>query len=139
MGEVDGHPVKMIGKIRAARAALFPAGTEHEVIDDELATAFEQFGERLFAARAVEYVVLVNLDPGQFAPPPAQLVAGAGELLLGDEMRLARSKPFVLRDDLVRCEVHDTLLRLEAHWAGVIQPTPAPPGSVRTAIRPTWG
>jgi hypothetical protein len=37
------------------------------MIDDELALAAEQLGERLFALRRVEDIRLLNLDPRQGA------------------------------------------------------------------------
>ena len=75
---MHGGAVEMIGEERAARAAFLPAGTEHEVIDEQLAAAAEQVGERLLAAGPVEHVALVDLNPGQFAALPAELVAARG-------------------------------------------------------------
>ena len=62
------RPVEMIGEKRATRATLLPAGTEHEMVDDHLAAPIEEIGEPLFALRAIEDVVLFDLDPGQRAP-----------------------------------------------------------------------
>ena len=39
----------VIGDERAAAAAFFPIGTEHEVVDDELGLVAEEIGERDFA------------------------------------------------------------------------------------------
>src|SRR4029079_14625724 len=39
--EMRQHAVEMIGEIGATRAALDPIGTEHEVIDDQLAPPCE--------------------------------------------------------------------------------------------------
>jgi hypothetical protein len=94
--------VEVIGEQRAARAALLPVRAEHEVIDDQLALAAEQIGERLLAVRGVEHVVLVDLLPRQLAPFAAQRITRARERLFVGEMRLAGSKPFIVRDDLVR-------------------------------------
>jgi hypothetical protein len=64
---MDHRAVEMIGQQRTARTAFFPVGAEHEVIDDQLALAAEQIGQRLLAARSLEYVALVHALPGQFA------------------------------------------------------------------------
>ena len=80
---------------RAADAAFRPVRAEHEVLDDELAAPVEQVGERLLAVRAVEHVVLLDLDPGQRATFGAQLVAQAGEFLFLAQEFLACGKPFV--------------------------------------------
>ena len=63
MRQVNGHSVEVIGEIRTARAALRPSGTEHEVVDDELAAAVEQIGELLFAARPFEHILSSQLLP----------------------------------------------------------------------------
>src|SRR5271155_1086934 len=98
----------MIGEQRAARAAGFPAGPEHEVIDDQLAFAAEQAGKRLLAVRPDEYVSLVDLHPWQLAALPAQRVARLRKSLFLGEVGLAGCKPFVAGNDLVR--FHVTLL-----------------------------
>ena len=131
---IDGA-VEMIGDQRTARAARFPAGAEHEVIDDELAFAAEQIGEVFLAVRSVEHVTFFDLFPRQFAAFPAQFVAGAAERLFLEEIGLARRDPFVMRYDLVR--LHGLLLFCSFspragrgyQFTGVIQPIPAPPGS----------
>jgi hypothetical protein len=48
----------------AAGAGFLPLRTEHEVINDELAFAVEQIGERFLAARGIENVVLFDLYLG---------------------------------------------------------------------------
>ena len=131
----------MIGEIRAARAAFLPARAKHEMVHDELALPIEELGERLLAARRVENVRLVHLDPRQLATLGAQLVACPGEFLLLGEKRLALSGPFALGDDLVlhTCATPLVGTRDAQSGLGVIQPTPAPPGCMRMAIRPTPG
>src|SRR6185312_11871053 len=99
--QVDVGAVEMIGEIGAARAALHPARSEHEVINQKLALAAEQAGERLASARAVEAVDFFNLDPGQLAALRAESVALPGEFLFLGEQRLARREPFVLGNDFV--------------------------------------
>ena len=49
MRKVDGGAVEMVSQKGATRATGVPAWSEHEVIDDELAAAAEQIGERLLA------------------------------------------------------------------------------------------
>jgi len=49
--KMDHPAVEMIGQERTARAAFFPVGAEHEVIDDQLALAAEQIGQRRSAHR----------------------------------------------------------------------------------------
>ncbi|MGA9006212.1 MAG: hypothetical protein WB495_04800, partial [Xanthobacteraceae bacterium] len=65
----------MVGEIGTARTARFPAGAEHEVIDDELALAAEQIGQGFLAVRPFEHVFLFDLFPGQFAALAAEFVA----------------------------------------------------------------
>ena len=101
MNEMERRAVEMIGKIGAARAAFAPIGAEHEVIDDQLATAGEEIAERLLSRRRVEHVILLDLDPGQGTPLGAELVAGLGQRLLFDEMRLPRREPLVPGYDFV--------------------------------------
>ena len=43
---MDDGAVEMIGEERAARAALLPIRAKHEVIDDQLAFAAKQLGQR---------------------------------------------------------------------------------------------
>jgi hypothetical protein len=92
---MNDHAVEMIGKIRAARAALHPIGSEHEVIDDELARATEQIGQKLAALPRLERVGLLNFDPGQLASRGAERVARFGDFLFAGKQRLARGEPFV--------------------------------------------
>ena len=63
------------------------SGTEHKMLDDQLAAAVEEVGEGLLPVRAVEHILLFELDPGQFAPLRAQLVAQPRELFLLRQMR----------------------------------------------------
>src|SRR5262249_19055108 len=74
--------VEMIGKVRGAWAAGFPAWTKHKMIDDQLAFAVEQIGKRSFAGWRVEDVVLVHFLPWQFATLAGERVASTRECLL---------------------------------------------------------
>src|ERR1700728_1079330 len=52
--DVNGRTVEMIGEQRTARAAFLPVGSEHEVVDDELALRAEKAAQRFLAAGTVE-------------------------------------------------------------------------------------
>src|SRR5260221_54254 len=108
--EMSHRAIEMISKQRAARAALHPAGTKHEVIDDELAFAAEEVGQRFLPLRPCECIVLFDLDPRQSAPRLAQLVACLGKFLFFREQRLARSQPFALRNDFMLHGMSPTML-----------------------------
>jgi len=75
MREMPVRAVKMIGQVRAAFATLLPPRAEHEMIDNELTASVEEIGQRFFPIRSFEQIFLVDLDPRQFAPVPAYVVA----------------------------------------------------------------
>src|SRR6516164_269536 len=140
----------MIGEVGAALAAFAPIRPKHEVVDDQLASASEQVAEGRFAFGSIEHVVLLDLDPGEGPPLRTQLIASPGERLLFGKMRLPCRDPFVLGYDLVlhhrapsgtraRSDVPRAANSSPQAVAGVIQPTTAPPGSRRMAIRPMPG
>src|SRR3954465_1163474 len=90
----------LICKPGAARAADVLVVEPHEVVDDELAPALEQVGEaELRAARAVEHVVLVDLDHRQPPPVGVERVALAREALLLLEQLLAGGEPLLAREN----------------------------------------
>jgi hypothetical protein len=66
----------------AAWAAFLPLRAEHEVVDDELASPFEQVGESFIAARRIEDIVLFDFNPGKLAAFGGNRVALVRELLL---------------------------------------------------------
>jgi hypothetical protein len=66
---------------------------EHEVIDEELRASSEEIGEGRYALVGLESVLLVHSNPGQLLPPPRQLVAAPGQLLLGLEQLQPDRKP----------------------------------------------
>src|SRR6266536_4973070 len=101
MGKVHKRAVDMIGQERAARATLLPFWTKHEMIDDQLAPAIEQVSERFLAGRSFKDVRLLHLDPGQFAPLPAQLIAFTSEPLLFGKQLFASRNPFFKGNDFV--------------------------------------
>lgn len=53
----------VVGSERAADAPRRPAGTEHEMMDDQLAAPIKQIGERLLPVRSFENILLLYLDP----------------------------------------------------------------------------
>lgn len=63
MREVYGTAVAMIGQKRAALATLLPIGTEHEMIDNELAAAGKKIGECFLSFRSIKHIVLLDFDP----------------------------------------------------------------------------
>src|SRR5882762_3450941 len=73
--QMNQTSVKMIGHKRAAWAAFFPSRTEHEVVHNQLASAVEEFGERLLSVRTIEHILLFNFLPWQFAALPAQFIS----------------------------------------------------------------
>ena len=78
VGQVHRNAVEGVGPERAARAALGPVGSEHEVVDEQLAAAVEQLAQRAGTVSPVEAIVLVDVHPGQLAALLRQLVAAAG-------------------------------------------------------------
>src|SRR5215471_4301533 len=104
--QVNDRAVEMIGKERTTWASCFPAGTEHEVINDQLAFAAEQVAQRSFAGWRVEHVVLLDFLPWQFTALAGELVAGAAKGLLLSEISFARGDPLLVRNDLVIVFLH---------------------------------
>src|SRR5260370_42708002 len=93
---------------REARGVLGPGRVlgcglriEHRVVAHQLSAPVEKLIERPFALRPLEHVLLVDQLPRHVAPRLAQLVAELRELLLLDEVPLARLDPFLVRNDLV--------------------------------------
>src|SRR6266478_8991055 len=80
--QVRHTAVEMIREVRATRAAFLPIRTEHEVVDDQLASAAEEIGKRLLAFWSIEDVGLLDLFPREFTALPAQLIAQPRKLLL---------------------------------------------------------
>ncbi len=97
------------------------------MVDDQLGTALEDVDEAHRAVRAVELVVLVDLDHGELAalgieriPLPGQvlllreqLLAGGRPLLSGGDLRIAHSTLLARRNGRVLrpTEVYDVLAR----------------------------
>src|SRR6185436_14142038 len=105
--EMHHRALDLVGAERAAETTLLPVGTQHEMVDDQLAAAGEQIAQRLLAVGSFEDVGLVDLDPGQLARLLAQLVLGAQQLLFLGQQVAAGGNPFVAGDGFV-C-LHDSL------------------------------
>src|SRR5258708_7477966 len=88
----------------AVGAAGFFAGAEHEVIDDQLASSFEQAGQRLAALWTLERILLVDLDPGQGAAFRGEPFAGVGEGFFLRQQAGACGEPFFAGYDRVAVE-----------------------------------
>jgi hypothetical protein len=93
--------VQGVGDGGIDRVAGHIAGTEHEVVDQQLGAAVEQLGQGPGAVVGVEAVVLVDRDPGQLPALAGQLVAGPGVGLLALQQRLAGGLPLLRADNLV--------------------------------------
>src|SRR2546427_5497016 len=119
--EVHERPVDVIREERAAPAAFLPLRREHEVVDDELAPAVEEVGERLLTVRPVEDIARLHADPGEPASLRAQLIAAPRDFLLLLEELLPGDEPLVARHD--SRTIHLALLRSGA----------------RARPAPTWG
>ena len=97
------------------RAALVPAGVEHEVVDDQLATTLEQLCQRPLASPCLEGVLLGDRLPGQGAPLSCQIFTQVGELLLPGEERSPRLQPICVRYDLVLLHPRPRSLTVVGH------------------------
>src|SRR5437763_4391269 len=99
MRQMPIRAVKMIGQIGAAFATLFPARTEHEMINNQLAAALEQISQRLFSVWAIKHIFLLDLDHREFAASGTKRVALARELLFPRQQILPSDQPLTFRYD----------------------------------------
>src|SRR5690349_16855355 len=97
MSQMARHPIEMIGKVRATGTSRHPSRAKHEVIEHQLALSIKKVGKRLLAAGSLEYIILLNLFPGQFTPLPAEFVAQPGKFFFFRKKLLARLNPFAVR------------------------------------------
>src|SRR5947207_7205091 len=72
--QVKTGAVERVGPERAMQTPLVVIGTEHKVIDDELAVFSKELGKRLLAAQPVEDVRLLHLLPGERTPKPRKFL-----------------------------------------------------------------
>jgi hypothetical protein len=103
--------VRVVHVERAARAALLPVRTEHEVVNNQLAFAVEKIRERHLPVRPVENVIFYDFDSGKLPAFGSESVALARELLLPGQQFFAGHKPFISRHYFrvlyhVRCHLH---------------------------------
>ena len=68
--------------------------------DHELVAAVEQIEQAGLAVRALEHVLLVDPDHGQFAPLGVERVACPGHRLLLGQQLLAGNQPLIAGHDL---------------------------------------
>src|SRR3989440_1327266 len=110
MVEVHHHAVEVVhpegareagGVLGPGRVLRCRLRVEHRVVDHQLSAPVEKLIERPFALQPLEHILLLDQLPRQVAPRLAQLVAERRELLLLDEVLLARLDPFLVRNDLV--------------------------------------
>src|SRR5258708_39276505 len=101
MVQVDDYSVEVVRPERATRASLLPVRTEHEVIDDQLRTPRKEVGQRLFAVRSLENVLLVHSLPRQFAPLLTKLVTQSSKFLFLCQKLLASADPLILRHNFM--------------------------------------
>jgi hypothetical protein len=93
VGQMVDEAIEPIGDRRAGRTARLVVGPEHEVVDEELRTAFEEVRERDAPFIGLEPILLVNPDPREFLPSLRQLIALLRELLLRVEHLEPRCQP----------------------------------------------
>lgn len=79
---------------------LFPIGTEHEVIDDQLGATVEEIRKRESAIRPLKLVGFSTRSQG-IAIRRRVSVSRWREFLLGSEQFEARLHPFLARNDLM--------------------------------------
>jgi hypothetical protein len=101
VGQVFDEAVEAVRDHRARRAAGGIVGAEHEVVDQQLQAALEQFLQRGVAGLGVEAVGLVDAYPRQRLALPCQCVAAPGQCLLGVQQGQPRGQPFLAGSGLV--------------------------------------
>ena len=84
----------MVNLKRASHALMRGAGPHHEMLDEKLTPAVEEFGERDLASRGVKDIFLFDPDSGQRTLLGVQCVARTGEFLFLGQQRLAGAQPF---------------------------------------------
>ena len=95
----------LVGAGRAARAPVLPLRIEHEVVDDQLPATLEHVEQTHGAVRAVEHVVLLDLDHGEVAALGVERVALLGHVLLFGEQCGPSGEPLVSGGDAGRVMV----------------------------------
>src|SRR5688572_25344169 len=98
---------------RAAVAAGLVAWTEHEMVEQELASSLEEIGEALLAVGSFEDVAFLDSHARQASPLGGERVARAGGLFLFCSQLGERRFPGFFRDD--RRQIHRAFLWRTAH------------------------
>ena len=80
-----GTSPSSVGDRGVDRAAGLVARAEHEVVDQQLRSAVEQFGQRRGSVLGLQRVLLVDAHPRKLPPQARELVAPPGVLLLAGE------------------------------------------------------
>ena len=99
MGMQVGQVTDVVGLVGADRTAFVPGRVPHEVLHDELSPALEQVQQAGLAVRALEDVVLLDLDGRHLAASARDLPECAYGVLLGDLQLLSRGHPLGGRHD----------------------------------------
>ncbi len=63
--EMHEYALEMVDFERASHALVRHAGPHHEVLDEELAAAVEELGQRDLALGSAESICLFHFHPGQ--------------------------------------------------------------------------
>src|SRR5438046_294997 len=93
VGQVKLGSVEAVRDRRARRTARLVVGPEREMIDEQLRASSENISEGRFSFVGLEAVILVDPNPRQFLPFSRQLIATAGQFLLGLEQLQPGRKP----------------------------------------------
>src|SRR5262245_32055230 len=99
---MHGKAVETICDRRARGAARLVVGAEHEVIDEQLRATLEEVRQRRAAVSGVEVVLLVDAHPRQVLPLTCDLIALAGQRLLGFEQLESCRQPLFAGTGLMR-------------------------------------
>src|ERR1051326_6149827 len=102
MRDSAGH---VVGKERTTRTAFVPIRPEHEVVNDQLAAAVEQFGQAFLTFWRLEDVIFVDLHPREFASLGGESVSGVSSRFFFGEQLFACREPFFFRYDLAFWEI----------------------------------
>lgn len=97
------HVGERLAHVSATRASTFILGVEHEVVDDELLLVVKEIAERNYlVARAMEDILFVYLDHGQFTTLSGENVALVGICFFLLEKSFASGEPLFSTANLLR-------------------------------------
>src|SRR5882672_10546123 len=125
----------LVGEKRAAGAAgrrpAVDTGSEHEMVEEELAAAIEQIGKTRLAVRALEHIGFVDPRHRLSATFGGQGVAGTGGCLFLCQQLVVGRLPFGRRHDLRKRR-----LGLRCHDRFALHLSCAAPGTAAPGINP---